>query len=164
MFFNLSDSTRKLLAAIIYFVMLLSIVAGSYMVIQKFKGFNQNATVRGQQEVVISDLTASNEQLRVAIDNKAKADGITQGIVQDAIVAKQISAESIQTQHTQVEKKVTELKKAFNVKISQTTDPQVSVQLIKEKEDAVSNTRITALWANYCKNETNQPECKELFL
>ena len=101
----------------------------------------------------------SIKQRKKAIVVQGKANNITQDAVKDVTQAQQDNRTAKDSNYQKVEKKVSDIKKDYNTKISNTTDPTVSVQLIREKEVQVSQVRISALWSNYCKAEPQDADC-----
>lgn len=161
--FNILSLPSKLLN-VFYVIAALVIVYLIYSTVVKFIGPNQDSNVRGQQEVVISTIEGNTEALKKVIDTQKKANDISNDIVNDVVTQQKNNSSSKDNKHHKNEKKVTDIKKDFDDKISQTTDPELTVKLIKEKEIEVSRVRITALWSNFCKNETQEPECKDIVL
>ncbi len=161
--FKILELPSKLLN-VFYVIAALVIVYLIYSTVVKFIGPNQDSNVRGQQEVVISTIEGNTEALKKVIDTQKKANDISNDIVNDVVTQQKNNSSSKDNKHHKNEKKVTDIKKDFDDKISQTTDPELTVKLIKEKEIEVSRVRITALWSNFCKYETQEPECKDIVL
>jgi preprotein translocase subunit SecF len=133
----------------------------AYTMVMKFMGPDKSQVTLGRQEVVIDNVKANNAQLKDALVTQGKANDITQNAVQENSQAQQDNRSAKDINYQKTEKKVTDLKKDYNTKISQTTDPVASFKLIQEKEAQISQVRISALWFNYCKAEPQDVDCKE---
>lgn len=161
--FNILSLPSKLLN-VFYVIAALVIVYLIYSTVMRFVGPDQDSNVRGQQAVVISTIEANADNLKKAIDIQKKANDITNDIVKEVINDQQVNYTSINDSYQKIEEKVVVIKKGFNDQISQTNDRQLSAKLNKEKETEISRVRITALWSNFCKYETQEPECKDIVL
>lgn len=161
MIFDFSSSITKKATAIFWlFVIALSLIF-TYTAFQQLISGNKKDKVLGQQEVVIDTLSGSNASLLKSISDRTRIEEKAKVTIQDVIDRQQINKDTKAAEHREVEKKVVEIKKDYNTKISESVDVQKSVQLIKEKEAAVSRVRITSLWSNYCKSEPVDQICKE---
>lgn len=159
MIFDMQEKTVKIIGGVFYLVLVVVVIWALIAAFNKLSG-NQDSSVRGQQQVVINDLSNTNANLTKTLDIQKKAGVIDQDIVNTTTDKQKQNSDTKSTSHQNVENKITELRKEYNDKISKAVDPQESLKLIKEKEIAVSTARVKSLWVNFCKQEPQDEDCK----